>query len=615
MGWTGRKLLPARCGQFLMRIEDYALIGDCHSAALVGRDGSIDWLCWPRFDSPACFAALLGTPENGFWRIAPKEQAKATRRYRPDTLILETEFETAAGAVTLVDFMPVRDSHADLVRMVVGKRGRVAMHSEGALRFDYGASLPWISIDEHGRRLRAVAGPDLMELRSPVPLEKGERRTCASFEVAEGESYAFVLTHGPSHLPVRGALDAKAALAETERFWRKWAARCTVKGEFADAARRSLITLKALTYAPTGGIVAAPTASLPEKIGGVRNWDYRFCWLRDATLTLLAFMNGGFYEEARAWREWLVRAVAGSPAQMQIMYGIAGERRLTEWELGWLAGYEGSQPVRCGNAASEQVQLDVYGEVMDALYQACKGGLARHDQVWSLQRAMLEHLAKAWVQPDQGIWEVRGLPRHFTYSKVMAWVAFDRGVKMAEHFGMPGPVDEWRRLRARIHEEVCRRGVSAKRGCFVQSYGSEELDASLLLIPLTGFLSIEDKRVVATIDAVQKELTVDGLVLRYLTHESIDGLPPGEGAFLACSFWLADALCLLGRRDEARELFARLAGLANDVGLLAEQYDPSAQRFLGNFPQAFSHVGLVNSAMNLYQPDKPAEQRSEKKAA
>jgi GH15 family glucan-1,4-alpha-glucosidase len=599
-----------------MRIEDYALIGDCHSAALVGRDGSIDWLCWPRFDSAACFAALLGTPDNGFWRIAPvASEASTRRRYRPDTLILETEFETAEGAVTLIDFMPVRDAHADLVRIVVGRRGRLAMLSEGALRFDYGASLPWITLDEGGRRLRAVAGPDLIELLSPVPLETRERRTCARFEVGAGESFAFVMTHAPSHLGVRGARDPKVALAETEKFWTKWAARCTVRGELAAPARRSLITLKALTYAPTGGIVAAPTTSLPEMIGGVRNWDYRFCWLRDATLTLLAFMNGGYYDEASAWREWLVRAVAGSPAQTQIMYGIAGERRLPEMQVPWLAGYEDSRPVRIGNAAAGQIQLDVYGEVMDALYQACKGGVARHDQAWALQRALLEHLAKVWMQPDHGLWEVRGPPRQFTYSKVMAWVAFDRGVKMAESFGMPGPVERWRELRARIHQEVCRGGVSAKRGCFVQSYGSEDLDASLLLIPLTGFLPVQDERIVATIEAVQRELTVDGLVLRYRTHEALDGLPPGEGAFLACSFWLADALCMLGRRDEARALFERVAGLANDAGLLAEQYDPASQRFLGNFPQAFSHVGLVNTAMNLYQRDKPAEQRAEKKAA
>jgi GH15 family glucan-1,4-alpha-glucosidase len=608
--------MPARRGQFLMKIEDYALIGDCHSAALVGRDGSIDWLCWPRFDSAACFAALLGTPENGFWRIAPvAEGASSRRRYRPDTLILETVFETAGGAVALIDFMPVRETHADLVRMVVGLRGRVAMESVGALRLDYGASVPWITLDEDGRRLRAVAGPDLIELRSPVPLEQRKRRTCARFEVGEGDGLAFVLTHAPSHLGVRGALDPKTALAETEKFWTRWAARCTLQGELGNAARRSLITLKALTYAPTGGIVAAPTTSLPEKAGGVRNWDYRYCWLRDATLTLLAFMDAGYYDEARAWREWLVRAVAGSPAQMQIMYGIAGERRLPEWELPWLEGHQGSRPVRIGNAAAAQLQLDVYGEVMDALYQACKGGLARHDQVWALQRALLGHLEKAWREPDHGIWEVRGAPRHFTHSKVMCWLAFDRGVKMAEHFGMPGPVEKWRALRARIHAEVCERGVDPQRGCFVQSYGSQALDASLLLIPLTGFLPIQDKRVVATIDAVQRELAVDGLILRYRTLEALDGLPPGEGAFLACSFWLVDCLCLLGRRGEAQALFARLAGLANDVGLLAEQYDPAARNFLGNFPQAFSHVGLVNSAMNLYQHDKPAEQRAEKQAA
>jgi GH15 family glucan-1,4-alpha-glucosidase len=598
------------------RIEDYALIGDCHSAALVGRDGSIDWLCWPRFDSAACFASLLGGPDNGFWRVAPLAAEVRTRRhYRPDTLILETEFETDEGAVSLIDFMPVRDGLADLVRIVVGRRGRVAMQSEGALRFDYGASLPWITLDADGRRLRAVAGPDLIELRSPVPLESRDRRTCARFEVGEGDSLAFVLTHAPSHLGVHGAIDAKVALAETERFWTKWAARCTMQGEFAATARRSLITLKALTYAPTGGIVAAPTTSLPEMIGGVRNWDYRYCWLRDATLTLLAFMNGGYYEEAKAWREWLVRAVAGSPAQMQIMYGIAGERRLPEMDVPWLAGYEGSKPVRIGNGAAGQLQLDVYGEVMDALYQACKSGVARHDQAWALQRALLEHLAQVWIQPDHGIWEVRGAPRHFTYSKVMAWVAFDRGVKMAEHFGMSGPVERWREIRDRIHAEVCQRGVSTRRGCFVQSYGCEALDASLLLIPLTGFVAVDDPRAVATIEAVQRELTVDGLVLRYLTHESIDGLPPGEGAFVACTFWLADSLCMLGRRDEARAVFERVASLANDAGLLAEQYDPSAKRFLGNFPQAFSHVGLVSSAMNLYQRSKPAEQRTEKKAA
>ncbi len=599
-----------------MRIEDYALIGDCETAALVGRDGSIDWLCWPRFDSGACFAALLGTREHGRWLIAPSGHAASIRRfYRRDTLVLETEFETQQGVVSLVDFMPVRGSQSDLVRMVIGRRGRVPMEMEFILRFDYGSSVPWVTrlAGEYG--LRAVSGPDMAVLCSPVPLENRDLRTAARFEVGAGETLSFVLTHAPSHLEAPRKIDAHDALAATERFWREWAARCTMGDRWGEPVRRSLITLKALTYAPTGGIVAAPTTSLPEKIGGVRNWDYRYCWVRDATLTLLALMDAGFYEEARHWREWLVRAVAGSPEQMQIMYGIAGERRLPEWEIAWLPGYEDSGPVRLGNAAAGQLQLDVYGEVMDALYQACKGGLARHDAAWDMQRTLLEHLAKVWVQPDEGIWEVRGPPRHFTSSKVMTWVAFDRAVKMAEIMGLPGPVERWRELRGRIHADVCQRGFSARRGCFVQSYGSEELDAALLLIPLTGFLPATDRRVLATVDAIQRELTVDGLVQRYLTHESVDGLPPGEGVFLACSFWLADNLCMQGRWQEARALFDRLVGLTNDVGLLSEEYDPVARRFLGNFPQAFSHVALVNTAMNLGERAKPAEQRAEKKAA
>ncbi len=599
-----------------MRIEDYALIGDCHTAALVGRDGSIDWLCWPRFDSPACFAALLGTPENGFWKIAPAgNDFRATRRYRPDTLILETGFETADGAVTLVDFMPVHSLQSDLVRIVVGRRGRVAMESEGVLRFDYGASVPWVTLSADRKSLRAVAGPDLALLCSPVALENKDRKTCARFEAGAGETYAFVLTHGASHLDISQKLDPEKALGETEAFWKEWSARCSVGGEWSAQVRRSLITLKALTYAPTGGVVAAPTTSLPEKIGGVRNWDYRYCWLRDATLTLLALMGAGYYDEARAWREWLVRAVAGAPEQMQIMYGLAGERRMLELEVPWLAGYEGSVPVRLGNGAAAQLQLDVYGELIDTLYQACKGGLTGHDIAWSLQRALLAHLEKAWVEPDAGLWEVRGPPRHFTYSKIMAWVAFDRAVKMVEGFGVHGPVARWRELRRRIHSDVCRRGFSRKRDAFVQSYGSQELDASLLLIPITGFLPSDDPRVASTVEAIRRSLTVDGLVMRYRTREALDGLPPGEGVFLACSFWLADNLCMQGRRDEARELFARLAGLANDVGLLAEEYDPAARRFLGNFPQAFSHVALVNTAMNLGSREKPAEQRAEKKAA
>jgi GH15 family glucan-1,4-alpha-glucosidase len=599
-----------------VRLEDYALIGDCQTAALVGRSGSIDWLCWPRFDSAACFAALLGGPENGYWKIAPaKDDFTVSRRYLPDTLILETEFETAEGAVTLVDFMPIRSTQSDLVRIVTGKRGRVKMQSEGALRFDYGASIPWVTLSDGGKALRAVAGPDLALLCSPVPLENRDRRTCAAFEVSAGQTFAFVLTHAESHLDLTVKIDAQKALAETEAFWRRWSARCTVQGEWAGAVRRSLITLKALTYAPTGGIVAAPTTSLPERIGGVRNWDYRYCWLRDATMTLLALMDAGYYDEARAWREWLVRAVAGAPEQMQIMYGIAGERRLTELEIHWLAGYEGSKPVRIGNGAAAQLQLDVYGELVDTLYQACKRGLTGHDIAWDLQRALLEHLEKVWVEPDAGLWEMRGPPQRFTYSKVMAWVAFDRAVKMVETFGVSGPVERWRQVRDAIHADVCRNGFNAKRQAFVQHYGSEELDASLLLIPITGFLPAEDPRVVGTLEAIRRDLTVDGLVRRYRNREAVDALPPGEGVFVACSFWLADNLCLQGRWDEAHEIFERLLGLTNDVGLLAEEYDPAARRLLGNFPQAFSHVGLVNTAMNLYKREKPAEQRAEKRAA
>jgi GH15 family glucan-1,4-alpha-glucosidase len=602
-----------------LRIEDYALIGDCQTAALVGRDGSIDWLCWPRFDSAACFAALLGTAQHGRWRISPSslhpDAFKVERRYRPDTLILETTFESGDGAVTLVDFMPLRGQQSDLVRMVRGQRGRVAMEMELILRFDYGASVPWVTRFADGKGISAVSGPDKAVLCSPVLLDNRDMKTRAQFALEQGETLAFVLTHSPSHLEAPPPVDAHAALVETERFWRGWAGRCTVTGPWAEQVRRSLITLKALTYGPTGGIVAAPTTSLPERLGGVRNWDYRCCWLRDATLTLLALMDGGFYEEARAWREWLVRAVAGSPEQMQILYGIAGERRLPEWEIGWLPGYESSSPVRVGNAAAAQLQLDVFGEVMDALYQACKVGLARHDVAWGLQSALLAHLEKIWVQPDEGIWEVRGPPRHFTYSKIMAWVAFDRAVKMAEGLGLPGPVERWRELRDRIHRDVCEGGYSTRRRAFVQSYGAEELDAALLLIPITGFLPATDPRMLSTVEAIQRELTVDGLVQRYLTYEALDGLPAGEGVFLACSFWLADNLCLQGRWGEARQLFERLLDLTNDVGLLSEEYDPVARRFLGNFPQAFSHVALVNTALNLGHAQKPVEQRGEQKAA
>ena len=599
-----------------MRIEDYALIGDCQTAALVGRDGSIDWLCWPRFDSPACFAALLGGPQHGRWKICPAAEKFISRRaYRDRTLILETEFETAGGAVTLVDFMPVRERESDLLRLVIGRRGRVAMDMELVLRFDYGASVPWVTRLPDCKGIRAIAGPDMAVLRSPVTLEGKGLTTVARFEVAAGDTVAFELEHAPSHHGIPPAIDCQEALAKTERYWKRWCENLTVSGEWREPVCRSLITLKALTYEPTGGIVAAATTSLPERLGGVRNWDYRCCWLRDATLTLLALMDAGYYEEAKCWREWLLRAVAGSPAQMQIMYGIAGERRLAEWTVDWLPGYERSAPVRVGNAAAAQLQLDVYGEVMDVLHQGRRGGLDTSAAGWGLQRALLEHLEKTWQEPDQGMWEVRGPPRHFTYSKIMCWVAFDRAVKAVEQFGREGPVERWRELRARIHADVCAKGWNAQRASFVQSYGSEELDASLLLVPLTGFLPCSDPRVQSTVAVIQRDLTVDGLVLRYRTHESLDGLPPGEGVFLACSFWLADVLCMLGRWQEARALFQRLVGLANDVGLLSEEYDPAARRFLGNFPQAFSHVALISTAMNLTQHEKPAEQRSETKAA
>jgi GH15 family glucan-1,4-alpha-glucosidase len=599
-----------------LRIEDYALIGDCHTGALVGKDGSIDWLCWPRFDSAACFAALLGERKHGHWKIAPAGKIAATRRhYRGDTLVLETEFETAEGAASVIDFMPVRTAYCDVTRLVVGRRGRVTMEMELILRFDYGFSVPWVTRLPDGHGIRAVAGPDMAVLRTPVPLHAKDLTHVARFEIAAGDTAPFVLTYSPSHLELPRAIDPEKALVETEAFWNRWCEQCKVTGEWAGPVRRSLITLKALTYHPTGGIVAAPTTSLPERLGGVRNWDYRFCWLRDATLTLLAMMNGGYFEEARRWREWLLRAVAGSPAQMQIMYGVAGERRLSEWNIPWLPGYEGAAPVRIGNGAAPQLQLDVYGEVIDALYQGCKGGLARHDAAWDLQRALLGHLETIWDQPDSGIWEVRAEPRQFTYSKVMSWVAFDRAVKMIEAFGIKGPLAHWRRLRAHIHDDVCRNGFDARRNTFVQSYGSQELDASLLLIGMTGFLPSDDPRVTGTIAAVQQGLMRDGFLQRYRTRESIDGLPPGEGVFLACSFWLADSLIMAGRRDEARGIFDRLLALRNDVGLLSEEYDPAGKRFLGNFPQAFSHIALVNTAMNLSQAEKPAEQRAEKRAA
>ena len=593
------------------RIEDYALIGDCETAALVGRDGSIDWLCWPRFDSGACFAALVGKPEHGRWLIAPADgSARVRRRYRESTLILETEFETAEGAVTLIDFMPIRGTASDLVRMVVGRRGRVAMRTDLAIRFDYGSIVPWVSRLDDGS-LRAIAGPDMVVLRTDVALRGEGLTTIGDFVVGAGETASFVLTYSQSHHSAPPSVDPEAALADTEAFWRSWADRCTYTGEWRDAVLRSLLTLKALSFRPTGGIIAAPTTSLPEQIGGSRNWDYRYCWLRDATMTLLTLMDAGYYEEAAAWRDWLLRAVAGSPSQLQIMYGLAGERRLDEWEVPWLPGYEGAAPVRVGNAAHAQLQLDVYGEIMDALYHARRGGLPPSAEAWELARALVRHLERIWREPDEGIWEVRGGRRHFVHSKVMAWVALDRVIKIAEQFGRDGQVNRWRAMRRCIHEEVCANGFDTGLGTFVQSYGSKQLDASLLLIPIVGFLPPSDQRVRGTVEAIERRLMVDGLVLRYDTDTGVDGLAPGEGAFLACSFWLADNYVLAGRRDDARHLFERLLDLRNDVGLLAEQYDPRAQRQLGNFPQAFSHVALVDTALNLAPTIGPAEQRAE----
>ncbi|MBS0534923.1 MAG: glycoside hydrolase family 15 protein [Proteobacteria bacterium] len=596
-------------------IEDYAMIGDLGSAALVGRDGSIDWLCWPRFDSDACFAALLGTPENGRWLIGCNDpDVKVTRRYRPNTLILETRFETATGVALLTDFMPPRDEHSHLMRILTCERGHIELHGEMILRFGYGATVPWVTrVDSH--TLRAIAGPDMVVLRSSAPFRDKGFKTIADFIMEEGQSYSFSLTYTQSHEELPTPLDVGASLSNTERYWCDWAGKNKIDGPYTEAVTRSLITLKALTFAPSGGMVAAATTSLPEWIGGVRNWDYRFCWLRDATLTLLALMNAGYYDEARAWRDWLLRAAAGSPNQIQIMYGIRGERRLTEWTVPWLAGYENSAPVRIGNAAHYQLQLDIFGEVMDALHQARTGGLGHHQAGWDLECKLLEHLETIWTEADEGIWEVRGERQHFTYSKVMAWVAFDRAIKSAEMHDLPGPVAHWRSVRHRIHRDVCAHGFDEELNSFTQYYGSKELDASLLLLPELGFLPPEDPRIVGTVEAIERRLMRDGLVLRYDTAKTDDGLPPGEGVFLACSFWLADAYLMLGRADDAENLFKRLLALCNDVGLLSEQYEPRSRRLVGNFPQAFSHLALVNTASNLSHYRKPAEQRSDRPVA
>jgi GH15 family glucan-1,4-alpha-glucosidase len=581
------------------RIEDYALIGDGETAALVGIDGSIDWLCWPRFDSPACFAALLGDADNGRWRISPcDDEILVQRRYLPDTLILETEYQTATGCAVVIDFMPVRGDRSDLVRMVMGKNGTVDFETELILRFGYGATVPWVMRLDDGR-LRAVAGPDMVVLSTNAEVHGKNLTTVGEFTVHAGETASFVLTWSPSHLEPASPVSPKSALHATRKYWEKWMKRCDYKGDYPEAVKRSLITLKALIYNPTGAIVAAPTTSLPERIGGPRNWDYRYCWLRDATITLLALMNAGYYKEAAAWRDWLLRAAAGSPDQVQIMYGLSGERYLREWELPWLRGYENSRPVRVGNAAHEQLQLDVYGEVLDALHQARIGGIPASEEAWHLEQALVAQLEKIWQQPDQGIWETRGKPQHFTHSKVMAWVAMDRAVKSVEQFGLPGPVAHWRKLRDRIHAEVCEQAFDRERNSFVQSYGSRLLDAGALVIPIVGFLPIDDPRVQGTIAAIEKDLLVDGFVLRYDTAATDDGLPEGEGAFLACSFWLADNYALSGRYDDARKLFERLLTMQNDVGLLSEEYDPQLKRQVGNFPQAFSHVALLSTAANL----------------
>jgi GH15 family glucan-1,4-alpha-glucosidase len=587
-------------------IEDYGIIGDLHTVALVGRDCSIDWLCLPRFDSGACFAKLLGTDENGTWRIAPKGADRATHRhYRGDTLVLESEFVTEEGTVRVIDCMPIRQQHPEVVRLVEGVRGKVTMQMNLTIRFGYGQVVPWVRHTDG--TLTAVAGPDALSLWTTVPTHGRDLSTVAEFTVSEGQSVPFSLSWYPASGTPPRPVDATYAIKDTEQWWEEWVAQCTFDGEYRDPVVRSLITLKALTYEPTGGIVAAATTSLPEQIGGGRNWDYRYCWLRDATLTLESLMRGGFYQEAMAWRSWLLRATAGDPSQMQIMYGAGGERRLDEWEVDWLPGYENSQPVRIGNAAAGQFQLDVYGEVMSALYESVQPGDPEGDAAWDLQLALMEFLEVGWREPDDGIWEVRGPRRHFTHSKVMAWVAIDRAIKTVEDFHVEGPVALWRQIRQEIHDQVCDQGFNADKGSFTQYYGSDALDASLLMIPLVGFLPASDPRVRGTVEAIERELMEGDFVLRYRTADSgeVDGLAGREGAFLACSFWLADCMSLMGRDHDARQLLDRLLDLRNDLGLLSEEYDPVAGRLVGNFPQAFSHVSLVNSAAKIAGNRKP----------
>jgi len=592
------------------RLEDYALIGDGHTAALVGGDLSIDWLCWPRFDSPACFASLLGNKDNGRWMIAPVDgKARITRRYRGNTMILETTIETEDGAAIVYDFMPPRTDGTHLVRLVRGIKGSVTLRVELIIRFYYGSVVPWVRRCEDGS-LHAVAGPFRLVLRTPIRLRPKGRTHAAEFETTAGETIDFTLSQGISYEEIPKSIDPYRALEETDQSWTAWSQKLQGAGEWTEAVVRSMLTLRALIFQPSGGIVAAPTTSLPERLGGTRNWDYRYCWLRDATFTLLALMNGGYADDALKWRAWLVRALGGEPSLVQVLYGVGGERHMPETVLPWLAGYDGAKPVRVGNAAAEQVQLDIYGEVLDAFYQSRRRQLVTDAADWMLQIELLRHLEKIWSLPDEGIWEVRGGRRHFTYSKLMCWVAFDRAVKSIEQFGFVGPLDHWRHLRQQIHDSICANGFDSELGAFTQSYASKELDAGLLMIALVGFLPPDDKRVLGTVEAIERHLMVDGFVRRYATETAGDGLPAGEGAFLACSFWLVDNYVLLGRLDDACRLFNRLLAVRNDVGLLSEEYDTRAKRLVGNFPQAFSHIALINSAYNLARAAKPAEQRS-----
>lgn len=582
------------------KIEDYALIGNGRSAALIGRDGSVDWLCWPRFDSDACFAALLGNASNGCWKLAPVGGGVASsRRYVGDTLILESRFDTDDGSVTVTDFMPLQDDLPELVRVVRCNSGSMHMRMEFVVRFGYGQLIPWVTRLDDGTGIKAVVGPDMLILRTQVELNNEALKTSSDFTVAAGEKVHFSLRYGRAYKPIPAPRDARALLADTDAQWQSWSARSKAHGKYRDAIQRSLITLKALAFEPTGGIVAAVTTSLPETLGGNRNWDYRYCWLRDATLTLRTLMRGGYFDEAAGWRDWLVRTVAGAPGQLQIMYGIAGERRLPEWECNWLAGYEDARPVRIGNAAADQLQLDVFGEVMNALHEARLGGLPDDDAAWAVQTALIEHLERIWQEPDEGIWETRGGRQNFTYSKVMCWVAVDRAIQSIEQFGLPGPLEHWRALRDEIHEDVCLHGFNQERNSFVQQYGGSALDASLLMMAMVGFLPPEDERVKGTVAAIEEELDSAGFVSRYKTETMRDGLQSGEGSFLACSFWLVENISLQGRHDEAEALFDKLLKIRNDLGLLSEEYDTNAQRQVGNFPQAFSHTALVETAFNL----------------